>query len=249
MMSQRVAFITGAGRGIGREIAKTLASKSNKIIVTDINIENAQETVSILESQGAEALAVYCDVTKLESVQEAVKASLDRFGRIDILVNNAGWDKIEPFLKSESSTWKTIIDINLMGQIHTCKEILPIMIENGYGKVVNIASDSGRVGSSGEGVYSAAKGGVIALTKTIAREMARYKLNVNCISPGPSNTPLIQEIGSYNEGIVSALEKAIPFRRLAEPSDLANAVAFFASDEAEYITGQTLSVNGGLAMC
>lgn len=248
-MSQRVAFITGAGRGIGREIAKTLASKSNKIIVTDINIENAQETVSMLESQGAEALAVYCDVTKLESVQEAVKTSLDRFGRIDILVNNAGWDKIEPFLKSEPSTWKTIIDINLMGQIHTCKEILPIMIENGYGKVVNIASDSGRVGSSGEGVYSAAKGGVIALTKTIAREMARYKLNVNCISPGPSNTPLIQEIGSYNEGIVSALEKAIPFRRLAEPSDLANAVAFFTSDEAEYITGQTLSVNGGLAMC
>jgi 2-hydroxycyclohexanecarboxyl-CoA dehydrogenase len=249
MMSQRVAFITGAGRGIGREIAKTLASKSNKIIVTDINIENAQETVSILESQGAEALAVYCDVTKIESVQEAVKTSIDHFGQIDILVNNAGWDKIEPFLKSERSTWKTIIDINLMGQIHTCKEILPIMIENGYGKVVNIASDSGRVGSSGEGVYSAAKGGVIALTKTLAREMARYKLNVNCISPGPSNTPLIQEIGSYNEGIVSALEKAIPFRRLAEPSDLANAVAFFASDEAEYITGQTLSVNGGLAMC
>lgn len=249
MMSQRVAFITGAGRGIGREIAKTLASKSNKIIVTDINIENAQETVSILESQGAEALAVYCDVTKIESVQEAVKTSIDHFGQIDILVNNAGWDKIEPFLKSEPSTWKTIIDINLMGQIHTCKEILPIMIENSYGKVVNIASDSGRVGSSGEGVYSAAKGGVIALTKTLAREMARYKLNVNCISPGPSNTPLIQEIGSYNEGIVSALEKAIPFRRLAEPSDLANAVAFFASDEAEYITGQTLSVNGGLAMC
>lgn len=248
-MSQRVAFITGAGRGIGREIAKTLASKSNKIIVTDINIENAQETVSILESQGAEALAVYCDVTKIESVQEAVKTSIDHFGQIDILVNNAGWDKIEPFLKSEPSTWKTIIDINLMGQIHTCKEILPIMIENSYGKVVNIASDSGRVGSSGEGVYSAAKGGVIALTKTLAREMARYKLNVNCISPGPSNTPLIQEIGSYNEGIVSALEKAIPFRRLAEPSDLANAVAFFASDEAEYITGQTLSVNGGLAMC
>ncbi|MGE7760216.1 SDR family NAD(P)-dependent oxidoreductase [Peribacillus sp. NPDC097895] len=248
-MSQRVAFITGAGRGIGKEIAITLASKSNKIIVTDINIENAQETVSILENEGAEALAVYCDVTKLESVQEAVKASVDRFGRIDILVNNAGWDKIEPFLKSEPSTWKSIIDINLMGQIHTCKEILPIMIENGYGKVVNIASDSGRVGSSGEGVYSAAKGGVIALTKTLAREMARHKLNVNCISPGPSNTPLIQEIGSYNEGIVSALEKAIPFRRLAEPSDLANAVAFFTSEEANYITGQTLSVNGGLAMC
>lgn len=248
-MSQRVAFITGAGRGIGREIARTLASKSMKIIVTDINIENAQETVSILKDEGAEAIAVYCDVTKLESVQEAVATSLSHFDTIDVLVNNAGWDKIEPFLKSEPSTWKTILDINLMGQIHTCKEILPHMVKNGYGKVVNIASDSGRVGSSGEGVYSAAKGGVIALTKTLAREMARHKLNVNCIAPGPSDTPLIAEIGSYNEGIVAALEKAIPFRRLAQPSDIAGAVAYFASDEAGYVTGQTLSVNGGLTMC
>ena len=122
------------------------------------------------------------------------------------------------------------------------------MIENGSGKVVNIASDSGRVGSSGEAVYSAAKGGVISLTKTLAREMARYKLNINCIAPGPSNTPLIEEIGTYNQGIVKALEKAIPFRRLAEAKDIANAVAYFASPEADYVTGQTLSVNGGLTM-
>ncbi|NMD68861.1 3-oxoacyl-ACP reductase FabG [Bacillus sp. DNRA2] len=247
-MTQRVAFVTGAGRGIGREIARKLASKSMKIVVTDVNINNAQETVSILEESGAEAVAVYCDVTKLESVHEAVATAIRQFGKIDILVNNAGWDKIEPFLKSEPSTWKTIVDINLMGQIHTCKEVLPHMIDNGYGKVINIASDSGRVGSSGEAVYSAAKGGVIAFTKTLAREMARHKLNINCISPGPADTPLFQEIGSYNEGIAAALEKAIPFRRLAQPSDIANAVAFLASDEAEYITGQTLSVNGGLAM-
>ncbi|WP_053362428.1 3-oxoacyl-ACP reductase family protein [Bacillus sp. FJAT-27251] len=247
-MTKKVAFITGAGRGIGREIARTLSSRGMDIIVTDINIENANETVSIVEKEGGKAVAVYCDVTKLESVQEAVKASLAHFGKIDVLVNNAGWDKVEPFLKSEPSTWKLIMDINLMGQIHTCKEILPIMIENGYGKVVNIASDSGRVGSSGESVYSAAKGGVIAFTKTMAREMARNKINVNCISPGPSNTPLFEEIGSYNQGIAKALEKAIPFRRLAQPSDIANGVAFLASDEAEYVTGQTLSVNGGLAM-
>ena len=248
MMTKKVAFITGAGRGIGREIARTLASRGMDIIVTDVNIDNANETVSIVEKEGGKAVAVYCDVTKLESVQEAVGASLAHFEKIDVLVNNAGWDKVEPFLKSEPSTWKLIVDINMMGQIHTCKEILPVMIKNGSGKVINIASDSGRVGSSGEAVYSAAKGGVIAFTKTMAREMARYKINVNCISPGPSNTPLFEEIGSYNEGIAAALEKAIPFRRLAQPSDIANGVAFLASEEANYVTGQTLSVNGGLAM-
>ena len=248
MMTKKVAFITGAGRGIGREIARTLASRGMDIIVTDVNIDNANETVSIVEKEGGKAVAVYCDVTKLESVQEAVGASLAHFEKIDVLVNNAGWDKVEPFLKSEPSTWKMIMDINLMGQIHTCKEILPVMIKNGYGKVINIASDSGRVGSSGEAVYSAAKGGAIAFTKTMAREMARHKINVNCISPGPSNTPLFEEIGSYNEGIAAALEKAIPFRRLAQPSDIANGVAFLASEEADYVTGQTLSVNGGLAM-
>ncbi|WP_195892867.1 SDR family NAD(P)-dependent oxidoreductase [Bacillus massiliigorillae] len=247
-MNRRVAFITGAGRGIGREIAKTLALKSMNIVVSDVNIDNAKETVAMLQENGVEAIAVYCDVTKLESVQVAVATALETFERIDILVNNAGWDKIEPFLKSEPRTWKTIIDINLMGQVHTCKEILPLMIQNGYGKVINIASDSGRVGSSGEAVYSAAKGGVIAFTKTLAREMARHKLNINCIAPGPADTPLFQEIGSYNEGIAAALEKAIPFRRLAQPQDIANAVAYFASDEAEYVTGQTLSVNGGLTM-
>lgn len=248
MMTKKVAFITGAGRGIGREIARTLASRGMDIIVTDVNIDNANETVSIVEKEGGKAVAVYCDVTKLESVQEAVGASLAHFEKIDVLVNNAGWDKVEPFLKSEPSTWKLIVDINMMGQIHTCKEILPVMIKNGSGKVINIASDSGRVGSSGEAVYSAAKGGVIAFTKTMAREMARHKINVNCISPGPSNTPLFEEIGSYNEGIAAALEKAIPFRRLAQPSDIANSVAFLASEEADYVTGQTLSVNGGLAM-
>jgi len=248
-MSERIAFITGAGRGIGREIARKLASNSFKIIVTDVNLTNAEETVALIKEAGGEGTAVYCDVTKLESVQEAVKTSLERYKTIDVLVNNAGWDKIEPFLKSEPETWKTVININLMGQIHTCKEILPHMIENGYGKVVNIASDSGRVGSSGEAVYSAAKGGVIAFTKTLAREMARHKINVNCVAPGPADTPLFQEIGSYNQGIAAALEKAIPFRRLAQPSDIAGAVAYFASEEANYVTGQTLSVNGGLTMC
>ncbi|MCH6266949.1 SDR family NAD(P)-dependent oxidoreductase [Neobacillus citreus] len=247
-MVKRTAFVTGAGSGIGREIAKLLASRGMALIVADINKEGAAETVSQIKGNDGEAVAVHCDVTSLESVKKAVQESVEAFGKIDVLVNNAGWDKVEPFLKSEPDTWKKIIDINLMGQIHTCKEILPLMIEIGYGKVVNIASDAARVGSSGEAVYSAAKGGVVALTKTLAREMARHKININCVAPGPSDTPLFQEIGSYNEGLAGALEKAIPFRRLAQPQDIAGAVAYFVSDDAGYVTGQTLSVSGGLTM-
>lgn len=149
-MVQHVAFVTGAGSGIGREIARLLASRSLKIIVADINMAGAEETVSIIKENNGEAAAVYCDVTNLESVKSAVQDSLNYYQQIDVLVNNAGWDKVEPFLKSEPDTWKRIIDINLMGQIHTCKAILPLMIESGYGKVVNIASDAARVDPVGK---------------------------------------------------------------------------------------------------
>lgn len=248
MTNIRTAFITGAGSGIGRAIARRLSSSGMNIVVADINLQNAEETVHQIKESGGDAMAVSCDVTSLQQVSKAVEIAKARYGKIDVLVNNAGWDKVEPFLKSEPETWDKVIKVNLMGQIHTCKVILPLMIENGYGKVINISSDAGRVGSSGEAVYSAAKGGVIAFTKTLAREMARYKINVNCVAPGPTDTPLFQEIGSYNQGIAAALEKAIPFRRLAKPEDIAGAVAYFASDEANYVTGQTLSVSGGLNM-
>jgi 2-hydroxycyclohexanecarboxyl-CoA dehydrogenase len=177
-----------------------------------------------------------------------VLAVHERFGRIDVLVNNAGWDRAGPFVDSDPADWDKVIGINLYGVLHTSHLVLPIMAGQGGGRVVNLASDAGRVGSSGEAVYSAAKGGVIAFTKTCAREMARHGITVNCVCPGPTDTALFAEFAGDDPKLREALTKAIPLRRLAQPSDLAGAVAFLASDEAAYITGQTLSVSGGLSM-
>ncbi len=244
-LDDKVAIVTGAGRGIGRGIVEKLAAEGARVVVSDVAEGPARETAAAI---GGKALGLRADVTSKESVEALVKEVMDRFGRIDILVNNAGWDKVQPFLESNESDWEKVIAINLYGTLHCCKAVLPVMVSQGYGKVVNIGSDAGRVGSSGEAVYSAAKGGIIAFTRTLAREMARYKINVNCICPGPADTPLFAELGQDNPRLREALEKAIPFRRLARPEDIANAVAFLASDEAAYITGQTLSVSGGLTM-
>jgi len=245
MLNEKVVIVTGAGRGIGRGIVEKLAALGARVVVSDIDEGSARETA---RTTGGEALGLRVDVTSKESVEAMVKATMDHFGRVDVLVNNAGWDKVGPFLKSDESDWERVIAINLYGMFHCCKAVLPVMVSQGSGKVVNIGSDAGRVGSSGEAVYSATKGGVIAFTKTLAREMARYKINVNCVCPGPADTPLFAELGQDQPTLREALEKAIPWRRLARPEDIANAVAFLVSDEAEYITGQTLSVSGGLTM-
>ena len=244
-LHSKIAVVTGAGSGIGRAIAEQLAAEGATVVVSDINAESAKETAAKL---GNNSIGLRTDVTSRESVDEMVAAVTGEFGRIDILVNNAGWDKVGPFLSSNISDWERVIDINLYGTLHCSQAVLQVMAEQGSGSVINIGSDAGRVGSSGEAVYSAAKGGVIALSKTLAREMARSHVNVNCVCPGPADTPLFAGISEENPKLRQALEKAIPMRRLARPTDLANAVVFFASDESAYITGQTLSVSGGLTM-
>ena len=216
-LNGKIAFVTGAGQGIGAAIAHRLAADGATVIVTD-----------------------------RDSVNAAVDEAVATFGRIDILVNNAGWDKGEPFVDSEPETWDRIVAINLYGVLNTCKKIVPLMQQQGSGKVVNLGSDAGRVGSSGEAVYAAAKGGVISFTKSLARETARNQINVNCVCPGPTDTALFASMGG--EKLREALKKAIPMRRLGRPEDLAKTVAFLSSDDADFITGQTVSVSGGLTM-
>jgi 2-hydroxycyclohexanecarboxyl-CoA dehydrogenase len=178
-------------------------------------------------------------------VQAVADQVLQLFGHVDVLVNNAGWDKASAFVDSDPDDWDRAI-VNLYGVLHTCKAVLPIMAAQGSGAVVNLGSDAGRVGSSGEAVYSAAKGGVIAFTKSLAREMARHQVRVNCVCPGPTDTALFASFAGPK--LREALTKAIPFRRLGQPADVANVVAFLASDEAAFVTGQTVSVSGGLTM-
>ena len=239
----KVAIVTGAGAGIGRAIAEKLTAEGAIVIATDIDESAARATADAL---GGAAIGLAMDVTDRDAVAATVADVHQRFARIDVLVNNAGWDKAVPFVDSEPADWDRVMRINLYGVLHTCHAVLPIMATQGHGAVVNIGSDAGRVGSSGEAVYSAAKGGIIAFTKSAAREMARRQVRLNCVCPGPTDTALFASMGG--EGLREALMKAIPFRRLAAPSDIANAVAFYASDEAAYITGQTVSVSGGLTM-
>ncbi|GAB3146900.1 glucose 1-dehydrogenase [Amycolatopsis stemonae] len=241
----KIAIVTGAGQGIGRGIAEKLAEEGATVVVTDVNEVSAKETADAL---GGASTGLRADVTDRDSVTGMVEQVRTRFGRIDVLVNNAGWDVASPFVDSDPADWDRVIAINLYGVLNTTKAVLPVMTEQGAGSVVNVASDAGRVGSSGEAVYSAAKGGVIAFTKSIAREMARHQVNANAVCPGPADTALFASLGGDNPKLREALTKAIPFRRLAQPRDLANVVAFLASDEAAYVTGQTVSVSGGLTM-
>ena len=244
----KVAIITGGAQGIGEAIVRKLASGGAAIAILDIQHEKARLVADDIKSEGGSATAVGMDITDSQNVRHAVEEVERRFGKVDILVNNVGWDKAAPFIELTEEMWDRVIAINLRGPITVTRAVLDGMISRNYGKIVNIASDAGRVGSSGESVYSACKGGIIAFTKTLARELVRYNILVNCVCPGPTDTPFIDGMREENPKLVEALQRAIPMRRLGNPEEVAAAVAFLASDEANYITGQTLSVSGGLTM-
>jgi 2-hydroxycyclohexanecarboxyl-CoA dehydrogenase len=240
----KVVLITGAGQGIGKAMAERLAAEGARVAVTDINEKSAVATADSL----AGAAGFRLDITDAAEVGTRIDEIVAALGPIDALVNNAGWDQLSPFLDTDEDLWDRIIDINLRGPIRLTKAVLPQMVERQAGRIVNISSDAGRVGSTGEAVYSACKAGIIGFGKTVAREVARYGITVNAICPGPTATPLLDSMVGEHEKLIESLKRGIPLGRLGLPEDVAGAVAFMVSDDAGFITGQTLSVSGGLTM-
>jgi 2-hydroxycyclohexanecarboxyl-CoA dehydrogenase len=245
-----VAFVSGAARGIGRAIAEKLAADGRAVAIADLLDEQARETALSIEKNGGTAIAVTLDVTSSDSVAAAVAEATERLGAIDILVNNAGWDELHPFLETDEPFWDRVIEVNFKGVLRLTKAVLPGMVERKWGRIVSISSDAGRVGSSGESVYAGAKGATIAFMKTIAREVARAGVTANAVCPGPTDTAMLQQVmsGEGGDKVRDAMTRAVPMKRLGTPGDIAAAVTFLASEDAGYITGQALSVSGGLTM-
>jgi 2-hydroxycyclohexanecarboxyl-CoA dehydrogenase len=239
----KTALVTGGASGIGRATVLSLAGQDARVICVDINEAKALEVARQGNEAGSAIDVVVADLADSKSARHCAADVIARYGRVDILINAAGWNDIQNFLDNAPDYMDRVIAINLGGTVHLTQALLPPMIEAKCGKVVNVSSDAGRVGSSGETVYAAAKGGVIAFTKSLAREVARYAINVNCVCPGPTDTPML---ATRPEKLRDAFIKAIPFHRFAKPEEIADAVLFFASSRSDYITGQVLSVSGGL---
>ncbi|MEZ5153774.1 SDR family NAD(P)-dependent oxidoreductase [Rhodococcus zopfii] len=242
-MSTTIALVTGAGSGIGKAIALAFAAQGDRVVAADLDLVAAETTAKEFPDL---ITALPVDVADRNRVDVLRDRTVAEVGVPNIVVNAAGWDRTDQFLNATTEFAEKVVAINYLGPVHVCSAFLPGMIEAGNGgRVINLASDAGRVGSSGESIYAGAKGGVIALTKSLAREMARYGISVNCVCPGPTDTPLFQ---AQDERLKAALIKAIPFRRLARPDEVAAPVLFFASESASFITGQVISVSGGLTM-
>jgi len=248
-LSGKRVIVTGGGSGIGRAVCERFGEEGAEIAIFDMSEDGAKETVRLITEAGGKAQAFKVDITDRAQVDKAV-AEFEVGGPVDVLVNNAGWDVIKPFLDTDPDLWKKVIDINLYGPLNMHHAVLPGMVKNGGGRVVNIASDAGRVGSSGEAVYSACKGGIISFTKTVARELARKGIQLNAVAPGPTDTPLFAQVaeGEAGQKIAEGLKRAIPMKRLAQPTDYPGIICFLSSDDAGFITGQVISVSGGLSM-
>ena len=247
-LNGKVVIVTGSAQGIGRAIALRLAEEGAKVAVADIDFAGAQRTAGEIKNAGGSATAVKLDVTRLEDAMAAADAAERDLGPIDVLVNNAGWDIVEPFVQSTPETWDKVIAINFRGVLNCCKAIAPRMQSRKHGKIVSISSDAARVGSTGEAVYAGCKAAIIGFSKTLARELARDGINVNVVCPGPTETALLRNAMAGRPGVLDAMARGIPMRRLGQPGDLAGAIAFFASSDSDYATGQVLSISGGLTM-
>lgn len=241
----KTAVVTGAASGIGRATAEKLAAAGAHVLLGDIATEAGEAVAARAREKGQRADFFRLDVTDPESIDAFRRDALVKAQQVDIIANVAGWDRTEPFIKNTPDFWRKVVDLNLMGPIMVTRAFIEPMIERRAGKIVSVASDAGRVGSLGETVYSAAKGGVIAFTKSLAREMARYNITVNCVCPGPTDTPLLTTVP---DKIREAFVRVTPMQRLAQPAEVADAVVFFSSDASSFVTGQVLSVSGGLTM-
>lgn len=244
-LKDKIAVVTGGASGIGQATAETLAGRGATVCIGDIASEKGEAVAAGVRKGGGKTEYLHVDLTNPDSVRSFAANVLQRLGRVDILINGAGWGKTAPFLESDDAFWEKVINLNFVGPMRLTKALLPQMFERKSGRIVNVSSDAGRVGSLGETVYSGAKAGLIGFTKALAREGARYNVTVNCVCPGPTDTPLMAAVP---EKIREAFIKAIPMRRFGKPADVAAAIAFFAGPQTEYITGQVLSVSGGLTM-
>lgn len=247
----RVALVTGGARGIGAAIARRLAADGMPTVIADIRTEQATANARRILEAGGQALAVEMDVRSPDSVAEGVQIATREFGEIDVLVNVAGWDELKPFVETDEEFWQEVLEVNFKGGLRLTRALLPSMIDRRWGRIVNISSDAGRVGSSLESVYAGAKGAIISFTKTVARETARLGVTANIVCPGPTDTEMLQDVAAAHEDagkVLERLARAVPMKRLGRPEDVAAAVRFFAGEDASYITGQTLSVSGGLTM-
>ena len=243
-LQDKTAIITGAGSGIGRAVALTFAKEGGKVVVADWSEKGGQETSDMIKQAGGEAVFVKTDVSKTTDIEKMVGTCLESFGRVDILINNAGILKGAPLHKTSEDDWDAVLDVNLKGVFLASKKVIPEMLKQDKGKIVNVASIAGLVGFEGVGAYCASKGGIIALTREMALEYAKNKINVNCIAPGVIKTAMTKDMLN-DQATKAGFEAQTPYPRLGEPEDIANAALYLASDESDFVTGEVLVVDGG----